>query len=75
MFLIDKSFDRVCGIELTGLILNDDCIRNCKEAVLTLLKAISRSLKIQIFRDVKLCPRSLLDPEGGGTAVVWNVKN
>jgi hypothetical protein len=32
-------------------------------------------LKIQAFRDVKLCPRRLFDPEGGRTAVLWNAKN
>jgi len=62
-------------LELDGLILKVDCLRNFKEAVLTLLKAIAWIFKIRAFRDVKLCPRSLFDPEGGGAAVLWNAKN
>jgi hypothetical protein len=47
-----------------------DCVRSCKEAVLTLWKAIAWILKIQTFRDVKLCPGRLVAPEGGRTAVL-----
>jgi len=62
-------------LELDGLILKVDCLRNFKEPVLTLLKAIAWIFKIQAFRDVMLCPRRLFDPEGGGTADLWNAKN
>lgn len=50
-------------LELDGLILKVDCLRNFKEAFLTLLKAIAWIFKIQAFRDVMLCPGRLFDPE------------
>jgi len=62
-------------LELDGLILKIDCLRNFKGAVLTLLKAVAWILKLKAFRDVMLCPRRLFDPEGGRTAVLWNAKN
>ena len=62
-------------LKLDGLILKFDCLRNFKEAVLTLLKAVAWSLKMQAFRDVMLYPRRLFDPESGGSAVFLNTKN
>jgi hypothetical protein len=60
---------------LGGFVLKVDCLRNFKEAVLTLSKTVAWILKIQAFRNVMLCPKRLFDFEGGGTAVLWNAKN
>jgi hypothetical protein len=41
-------------LELDGLILKVDCLRNFKVAILTLLKTIVWILNVQALRDVML---------------------